>query len=197
MTEELYWVEVRDDGTIAQFSSGSEEPRAMFGGVVHPVPWIDPSRSMFVDGEIVDIGARPSMDHWIDPVSRSWAVPGKTDLEFAREKKKAEMKLMRDAIERDGFVYMGHVFDSDQDAFNRMTGAEREASAALAAGQPFEKYWRLKNNGIVLLDAEQVLGMLPQLSRYVTTLHERYNAKKLQIDDALDTMSVEAITWDE
>lgn len=70
-----YWVEVDPQGALLQYTISSQAPRAMKGGAVYEVAApVDVSRSIYVDGGIVELGPRPSLDHWINPIARAWVL---------------------------------------------------------------------------------------------------------------------------
>ena len=94
----------------------------------------------------------------------------------------AVMKNERDRRRVDGFAYLGKVFDSNQDAVTNISLAEKAAAKAVAEG--FEDWsidWTLKDNAILTMDAQQVLGMSAALWEHGSALHIRYNAVKTLI----------------
>ncbi|MBH2008282.1 MAG: hypothetical protein I8H71_01145 [Xanthomonadaceae bacterium] len=98
-----YWIEVNADGTLRQYSVSPDQPRAMYGGTVHRIAHaIDASRYMYVDDALLDLGERPSFDHWIDPAARAWVLV-LTDAEKIEAVRARLQRVMDDAARALGY----------------------------------------------------------------------------------------------
>lgn len=108
MSEEIqeaafFWVEVREDGALLQYTASPDEPRSMRGGTVHRIQGrVDPTCCLYIDGEIVDLGERPSYDHWLDPAARAWVLV-MTDAEKIEAVRVRLQRVMDDAARALGY----------------------------------------------------------------------------------------------
>ncbi len=165
-------IEVAPNGRIIMYTNDGTDLVALNGGVIVEVDReVDTGRTMHLDGELVDFGPRPSLDHFMDPAARTWAIPGATALEAAQDAKWVQIRTERDRLERTTFPYMGKRLECDVVSTLRMSGAKEAATAALAAGEPFSEVWTCADNSQLLLTAEDVLGMLPALAAWSSQLH--------------------------
>lgn len=192
-----YWLERDADGRILQAYIGGEDQRPLLGGILVPTEvLVDPSRSLWVDGAVVDLGPPPSVRHVMDVATRAWIVPGVSELELAQAAKWEQVKAERDRRESATFPYMGKQLQCDVVSVLRMTGAKEAALAAIENGVPFSETWTCADNSLLPVDAEAVLGMLPALAIYSSGLHATARALRAQIyaEDATDA-SVAAVAW--
>lgn len=84
------WIEHDNDGRILMAISCLDEPEAMMGGVVVAVASkVDPTRSVMVDGEALDLGPRPSIRHTLNIVARKWEITVTAQWDEVREKRDA------------------------------------------------------------------------------------------------------------
>lgn len=193
---QTWWIEVNAWGRILQKTDGSE-PRPMFGGTVHEVDTKpDPVRNMYIDGELLDLGERPSFDHYLDEDARAWVVPGRSELQVAQDAKWTDIKNERDRLESTTFPYMGRSLQCDVVSVLRMTGAKEAALMAIEAGIPFSETWTCADNTLLPVDAHTVLGMLPALAVWSSGLHATARTLRAAIyaEDATLT-SVAAVAW--
>jgi hypothetical protein len=192
-----YWLEHDADGRVLQAYIGGEDQRPLLGGILVPTEaLVDPSRSMWVDGAVVDLGPPPSAKHVIDVATRAWVVPGVSNLELAQAAKWEQVKAERDRRESGTFPYMGKQLQCDVVSVLRMTGAKEAALDAIANGWAFSETWTCADNSLLPVDADAVLGMLPALAIFSSSLHATARALRAQIyaEDAT-AASVEAVAW--
>ena len=117
------------------------------------------------------------------------------NLEEMKLKKRNEINLTRDLLEKDGFQYMGHIIDSDIVSAIRISIATQAAQIALANNQPFELEWACKDNAIITINAQQMIEMSVTMATYANTLHLHSRVKKDLIDAATTQEELEAIVW--
>lgn len=193
----MTYLEVAPDGRI--IAASESEITALNGGEVVQVDGaVDPLSSLYIDGEVLDVGPRPSFRHVMSPAARSWVVPGTTPLQLAQQAKWDAVKAERDRLETAGFPYLGKWIDSDARSVQRITGAVQSAQAALAAGAPFEIGWTCADNSVIELDGQQMLGMTVALAEHANGLHVTARGLRALIYavDATES-SVAAVAWPE
>lgn len=110
-------------------------------------------------------------------------------LEAMRARQWAAIKAERSRLEYGGFTWDGSTFDSDPDARARIMGAVIEAQAL---GPDFSRTWRLADNSLRQLDAEQMLAVGIALGAHVGRVFDIGNALYQQIQASDDP---ESITW--
>lgn len=190
------YIEHAADGRILQATECEEAPPASFGGTVVQVEGsVDASRTLYQGGEVVLLPPQPSMMHIIDPVAREWVMPGMTSLETAQSTKWGEIRDERDRRERDVFPYLGQWLQCDVVSVLRMAGAKEAAAAALAAGVEFSETWTCEDNSLLPMTAHDVLGMLPALALWSSSLHATGRELRALIDACETVEEVAAISW--
>ncbi|GHC72616.1 hypothetical protein GCM10007320_08610 [Pseudorhodoferax aquiterrae] len=192
-----FWIEHDAEGRVFQLTEGVEAPQPFFGGTVVEIGHrVNTGTVLFLDGELVEFGPRPSDQHVKDAATRTWALVGTTALAQAQDEKWKEVKAERDRLETAGFPYLGKWIDSDARSVQRITGAVQSAQAAIAAGAPFAIGWTCSDNSVIDLDGEQMLGMTVALAAYANALHVTARGLRALIyaEDATEA-SVAAVAW--
>lgn len=117
-----------------------------------------------------------------DYVSKQWIDP--RSLDDVKTQKWEEIKAQRDQLEFGGFVFDGHLYDSDQVSQSRIMGAA-------AAG--IDQIWTLADNSTVELTASQLQQLYAALQAHIAGVHERGRIARQLILDAQTKDQVEAI----
>lgn len=107
------------------------------------------------DYVFVPLPSAPSPAHTWDWDTKQWTLP----LAAAKEAKWTSVKAARDAREFGPFTWNGHTFDGDRDAQRRLTVALEAAKESIAAGTTFSTFWKLADNTIVTLSAQDVVDV--------------------------------------
>lgn len=102
----------------------------------------------------------------------------------------AAVKRRRDLLETQGFMHMGHLFDSDERSVLRITQA---ALAAQVFGPAFSIDWTAADNSVVTLGQAAMLGMPAALAARAGALHQYASSLKTQIAAAPDAAALAAI----
>lgn len=192
-----HYLEVAPNGHIIMYTNDGTDLVALNGGTIVQVDReVDTRCTMYLSGELVDFGPRPSLAHFMDPTTHTWAVPGKTALQVAQDDKWEAIKAERDRRERTTFPYRGKQLECDVVSTLRMSGAKEAALVALETGTPFSEVWTCADNTHLLMSAEDVIGMLPALAAWSSGLHATGRDLRAQIYHSSATLeSVTAITW--
>jgi hypothetical protein len=106
-------------------------------------------------------------------------------------------RAARTAAETSGFVFNGHLFDSDRDSILRIANAATTALTANLVGAPFATEWHCADGYDMPLDAEGVMNMQSALAAHGQACHDRSSALRAMIDapDAdLDALASEIKT---
>ncbi len=119
-----------------------------------------------------------------DYVSKTWIDP--RTIEEVKQQKWEEIKLKRDELEFGGFEFENNLFDSDANSQLRI------ATAALI-GVKVE--WTLKDNTIVELDPEQLIGLKNALALHISNVHERGRIARSKIELSSTIDEIESITY--
>lgn len=191
----MTYLEVAPDGRI--IAASESEITALNGGEVVQVDGaVDPLSSLYIDGEVLDVGPRPSFRHVMSPAARSWVVPGTTPLQLAQQAKWDAVKAERDRREQLAFPYMGTWFQSDPVSVARISNAVKAAERALSLGLPFEETWKAEDNTRVTMTAEELIGMQFALIAWSSHLHgiARGLEDQIRAEDATEA-SVAAVAW--
>lgn len=143
--------------------------------------------------------------YWLscpDNVAQNWTFDGTTflppqplPLSDVKLQKRGAINAKRDELETSGFTYNGKTFDSDQRSTDRIQIAALAAQTALMTSQPFSIDWTAKDNSVVTLDAQGMLGLATAFAQYGATLHATAKALKAQVDAATTVEKVEAVQW--
>lgn len=102
----------------------------------------------------------------------------------------AQVKRKRDLLETQGFMHLGHLFDSDERSVLRITQA---ALTAQVIGASFTIDWTAADNAVVTLDQAAMLGMPAALAVRANALHQYAAGLKAQIAAAADATALAAI----
>lgn len=104
------------------------------------------------------------------------------------------IKSIRDARIAGGTTVQGvGVFDSDDAARLNITGAVVMAQVAIAANQPFSMSWKLANNTLVTLNAQQMIAVGLAAGTHVAACHARAQALGVAVQGAADHAALDAI----
>lgn len=117
-----------------------------------------------------------------DYVSKQWIDP--RSLDDVKTQKWEEIKAQRDQLEFGGFVFDGHLYDSDQVSQGRIMGAA-------AAG--IDQVWTLADNTHVALTADQLKELYTTLQIHIANAHERGRIAREAIYSANTSEEVEAV----
>ena len=118
-------------------------------------------------------------------------------LDKLKLEKRAEINAASDAAEQGGFFYMGKVFDSDMVSCIRIQGAAQSMQAAAMVEEVPTITWTCKDNSIIELTAQELLGLSVALAEWSNTCHQKATALKAQIEAATSKEELENITWND
>jgi len=143
-----------------------------------------PSSNMYYRGWWAHIPKQPSTHHIFDYNLKQWIDP--RSLDQAKDQKWSEIKIDRDTAEYGGFSFLNLTFDSD------ITSQSRIISAS-DLGVDVE--WTLKDNSIVLLDAEQLKALKTALAQHVSNCHEKGRIARQLIYEAETVEQINSIKY--
>lgn len=86
-------------------------------------------------------------------------------LQQAKDQKWIEIATKRDDLERKGFPYMGHIFDSDERSVTRLNTTANAAMFARMNGVDFTETWTSADNVAVTMTRDQLIGLPAALSQ--------------------------------
>lgn len=146
------------------------------------------------DGSAVRaVPEQPSKSHVWGHFSKAWLL----SLDAAKATKWQAVKATRDAREFGPFSWGGHAFDGDRDAQRRLTVALEAAKEAIAAGATFSTFWKLADNTIVTLSAQDVVDVYRACGEHnIRDNHAAAAVKYAQIQAATTLEQLDAITVD-
>ena len=121
----------------------------------------------------------------------------KPSLDELKTEKRAEINAARDAAEQGGFFYMGKTFDSDVVSCIRIQGAAQSMQAAAMVEEVPTITWTCKDNSIIELTAQELLGLSVALAEWSNTCHQKATMLKAQIETATSKEELENITWND
>lgn len=127
----------------------------------------------------------------------TYVTPTNPTLQELKQCKWNEIKVERERLEQAGVPYLGKTLDSDAISIRRMAVAVQAAQAAIVANTPFMLNWTMKDNTVVTMDAEQIVGMSVALLQYLDSLHQISRALRMQIEAAETAEQVANIQWTE
>lgn len=141
-------------------------------------------------GEFRPMPEKPTPDHVFDWSAKAWVLP----LVGARAAKWREVKAARDAREFGPFEWNGNVFDGDADAQRRLQVALDGAKEALETGEPFATPWKLADNSVIMLLAQDVVDVYRAFALHnIKENHEQAMQKWTQIQAAQSIEELESI----
>jgi hypothetical protein len=91
-------------------------------------------------------------------------------------------RAARTAAETGGFIFNGHLFDSDRDSILRIANAATTALTANLVGAPFATEWHCADGYDMPLDAAGVMSMQGALAAHGQACHDRSSALRALID---------------
>lgn len=118
-------------------------------------------------------------------------------LDKLKLEKRAEINAARDAAEQGGFFYMGKTFDSDVVSCIRIQGAAQSMQAAAMVEEVPTITWTCKDNSIIELTAQELMGLSVALAEWSNTCHQKATMLKAQIETATSKEELENITWND
>lgn len=145
----------------------------------------------YFDGWIVrECPPAPSAIHTWDCLTSVWVLK----LEAAKAAKWQSVKTERDAREFGPFTWNGHTFDGDRDAQRRLTVALEAAKESIASGSEFSTFWKLADNTIISLSAQDVVAVYRAYGEHnIRDNHAEAAAKYAQIQAATTIEELDAI----
>lgn len=191
------WLEVGEDGTIFQQTAGTK-PSPFRGGIIVEIPAMaNIGQSIYVDGAVLDIGPRPDFRHFIDPVARTWAVPGLTALEAAREKTWETIKAKRDAEETKLLVTPHGTFQADVKGRKNIESAVSMLRAKQELGMEATIDFTLADDTSVNLGYEQMLTVGLLLGQQIDSAHQISRNLRILKDAAQTVEELALVVWPE
>ncbi len=122
--------------------------------------------------------------------------PPEPSLEELKGIKHKEINAKRDLFEISGFEYLGSVFDTDEKSYLRIIGADNLAMKSVQANQEFSIEWTLADNSKKIMNAEEMLGLLPAFALYSDGLHKKANLLKVAVENASTKEELASIIWE-
>lgn len=104
-----------------------------------------------------------------------------------------QVNSKRDELEESGFIYMGKLIDSDSRSVQRISTAVQAAQIAITINTPFQLDWMCADNTILILTAEQLLGMPVALATHANAIHIYGRSVKDIINNATTSTELDAI----
>lgn len=105
-----------------------------------------------------------------------------------------QVKAERDRIEFGLFDWNGHIFDGDENAQRRLLVAYNGAKEAIALGEPFSTFWKLADNTVITLSAQDVIEVYRRLGEHnIRDNHAAAAVKYAQIQAATTKEELDAL----
>lgn len=186
LSDSLYPVDPRADHPNVSF------PFGWLGGVVSGTEYavVTPVDAPSVDGD-VQVCAEGAPELSGGAWRQSWVVSARPADE-ARERLHAKRRAARTRAELAGFVFDGHLIDSDRDSVMRISNAATTALAATITGASFETVWDCADGYEMPLNASGVTALQAALSAHGQACHDRSMALKALIDSETDLLAASA-----
>lgn len=144
------------------------------------------------DGEtVIPVPARPSSAHTWNWTTKTWDL----DLTLAKAQAWARIKQARDACEFGLFTWSGHTFDGDEVTRGRLVGALAGANEAIANAAPWTKPWKLANNTVVELSAQDMIEVVRAHYERMEFAHATAGVLAYFIESSTALEQLEAIQW--
>ena len=117
--------------------------------------------------------------------------------QFAMSKHATSQRIngARDQRELSTFTWDGSTFDADIDSQRRLQGAVQLAQIALQAGQSYSAPWRLADNTLRTLSAQDLIQVGIALGQHVLNVHLIARQLKSQAAAATTTTELDNIKW--
>lgn len=164
----------------------------------HPRPFAWQWRESVVTSALPSL-ALPAIERWLveqpdSPFYGGSVVENETPLQLARLVKWSQIKAARASSEYAGFMFKGHLFDSDEYSQGNIQGAVLQA---ILEDDSFTRDWTLVDNTTMTLTKAEVIGLGVALGAHIDSVHSRGRALRALIEAPDATVeTVEAITWD-
>ena len=142
----------------------------------------------YINGQFLTQPPRPSLSHYWEDASFSWML----DLASAKTYAKERITKARNDDELNGFDAYGKTFDSDSDSQRRILIA---ANTAQTIGASFSVDWTCKDNSVITLSYEQMVGMPVIMAQVGNELHQKARTLKAEIDAATTLEEINAVVW--
>lgn len=142
---------------------------------------------------VLPMPLKPDEHHEFDYSSCCWFDP--RSLNKLKDTKWEDIKLKRDESEFDLFEYNGMIFDGDVNAQRRLNGYISVSKSAILAGQEFSANFILADNSVVLLTAQDFVGIELAKITAVASVFDKATLLRKQIYEAATKEDVEKIQW--
>lgn len=119
---------------------------------------------------------------------------GALELAEAKEAKKAEMKMKRDAGEVMPLLYNGHLYDFDEKSRERLDRKRQEIEDKGGTGTiP----WTLADNTETTIGLQDFIAINSAATERAEMLHFKYRKLRQKIDDATTIEEVARVKWED
>jgi len=113
-------------------------------------------------------------------------IKGPTSEELLEKEKKEKkendiinLNFQREEEKKTGFEYMGYTFDSDPISLQNINGAVTRALVAKDEGDVnYTEYWITKDNQVVALDINSVIGLGKVATTFISSIYGKYRQMK-------------------
>ena len=152
-----------------------------------------PELKALVDGELVDIAARPSEFHDWNAAAQEWR-----DRRTLTELKVARFLLMRAAkrqADAAGFTLGGKTIQTDEEHVALLQAAAFDAREAKAASEAFSFTWLFEDGTEATYNATQVIAAGRALSAFLRGNADRLRARRAALQAATSAAEIDAVVW--
>lgn len=124
-----------------------------------------------------------------------YSPPPEPSLNELKEIKWNKIKTIRNNLEQSGVPYLGKILDSDTLSVQRISIAVQAAQTAVALQIEFDLPWTMQDNSVIVMSAQEVIGMSVALAQYSGQLHEKARLLRIEIDHAETKEELDEIVW--
>ncbi len=117
------------------------------------------------------------------------------DFALLKSEKKKWVKNHRDSLEFSHFFWNGSGFDADMVSRMRLQQAFEKAKRAIEQSESYEQPWKLADNSVIILSAQDVLGVYMAAGELTANAHAIAGTLEVLIDLCSTVEQVQAITW--
>lgn len=137
----------------------------------------------------------PAVNKYVqwDWASKSWLDPRTLDDHKAAAWNR--IKDARDAVEFGTFTYNNMEFDGDVNAQRRLAGYISVSKTKLAANEPYERMFKLANNDVVMLSAQDFVNIEEAKVNQIADAFTKAEVLRNQIDMATTKEQLDLIQW--
>lgn len=175
---------------------GHEEGQAMSGEVILIGDGTD--KGHYVSNGAIhaytpaELTARTTLpEGWIWKMPERIAVDARL-LNQAKEIAWERIKQSRSTAETKPFTFNGQLYDAN---IEKIGGAVQMALIAQVAGAPFSIDWTLADNTVVVLNAQQMIGVGVSLGQSIAAIYDTARSLRTTINNATTAQAVDAIVW--